>query len=96
VSSLDQSRAKAEAARAQLRETTSLARERTRPAALLTEVKKAATRRATQAAIASLANAKTRPIVAAGVAVAAIAYLFRSPILKTLRARLEKESDNGQ
>ncbi len=94
MNDLDQSRLDAEEARSNLRETVAIARQRTRPARLFSDVKKAAARRATQTVIASLSNAKTRPIVAAGVAVTAIAYLFRTPILKALRSRLDKETEH--
>jgi hypothetical protein len=94
VNALDHARTEAEEARSQLRDTVALAKDRTRPAALFSDVKKAASRRATQAAIASLSNAKTRPIIAVGVAVTAIAYLFRTPLLKALRTRLAKETEH--
>jgi hypothetical protein len=96
MNTLDKTKADAAAARRRLEGRVAEIRERARPQALLDDVKTAARKRAVQAAIGALVNRKTRPIVAAGVAAAAIAYLFKNPILKALRTRTTKENDNEQ
>jgi hypothetical protein len=96
MTNLDQTKADATAARERLEGRVAEIRQRTRPQALLNDVKTAGRRRATQAAFGALANTKTRPIVAAGVAAAAIAYLFKTPILNALRTRMAKENDDEQ
>lgn len=90
MKSVLESKAEAKAARARLNGTFDEVRERTTPSALLHEAKGAAKRRATQAAIGALSNAKVRPVAAAGVALASIAYLFRNPIINALRKRVGK------
>jgi hypothetical protein len=96
MNALDQTKADASAARKRLEFRVAEIRERTRPKALLNDVKTAARKRAAQATIGALVNTKTRPIVAAGVAAAAIAYLFKNPILKALRTRMAKENTDEQ
>lgn len=90
MKSVLESKAEAKAARARLSGTFDEVRDRTTPRALLAEAKGAAKERATQAAIGALSNAKVRPVAAAGVAIASIAYLFRNPIIKALRKRVGK------
>jgi hypothetical protein len=96
MNALDQTKADASAARKRLEFRVAEIRERTRPKALLNDVKTATRKRAAQATIGALVNTKTRPIVAAGVAAAAIAYLFKNPILKALRTRMAKENTDEQ
>jgi hypothetical protein len=96
MNALDQTKADAAVARKRLEFRVAEIRERTRPKALLNDVKTAARKRAAQATIGALVNTKTRPIVAAGVAAAAIAYLFKNPILKALRTRMAKENTDEQ
>jgi hypothetical protein len=96
VNNLDQTKADAAAARRRLEGRVAEIRERTRPQALLADVKTATRKRAIHAAVGALANTKTRPIVAAGVAAAAIAYLFKTPILNALRTRMAKENNDEQ
>jgi hypothetical protein len=87
MSNLDDARANAEAAKARLLDRVEQVRARTRPQALMEDLSASARKKALQASIAALSNARVRPIVAAGVAATAIAYLFRNPILKSLRKR---------
>jgi hypothetical protein len=87
MSKVDDARRDAEDARARLQGRFGLFRERTTPKALISNATGAAKKRVFQAGIAALSNARTRPIVAAGIAATAIAYLFRKPILKALRKR---------
>ena len=87
MSKVDDARREAEGARARLQGTFGLFRERTAPKALMGTAAGVAKKRVLQAGIAALSNAKTRPIVAAGIAATAIAYLFRKPILKAMRKR---------
>lgn len=87
---VDQRKAEADLARKRLGLTFVSFRERTKPESLLDDAKAAAKKRAAQAAITALSNSKVRPVVAAGVAATAIAYLFRNPILKALKRRLGK------
>jgi hypothetical protein len=84
---LDEARADAEAAKARLLARVDQVRERTRPQALFSDVKVSARKKALQVGIAALSNSRVRPVVAAGIAATAIAYLFRNPILKALRKR---------
>ena len=90
MKSVAESKAELDAARARLEGTVGHLRERTTPSALFDSAKDTAKKRATQAAIGALSNAKVRPVAAAGVAAASLAYLFRNPILKALRKRLAK------
>lgn len=90
MKSVAESKAEVDAARARLEGTIGELRERTTPGALLGSARETAKKRATQAAISALSNAKVRPVAAAGVAAASIAYLFRNPIIRALRKRLAK------
>lgn len=90
MSKADDARQEAEAAKQRLQRHFGDLKGRTRPQALMGTVKQTAKKRALQAGIAALANARVRPVVAAGVAVGALAYLFRNPILNALRKRAGK------
>ena len=90
MSKADDARRQADMARDRLKADIGVFKTQTRPQALLGTAKRTAQKRALQAGIAALSNAKIRPVAAAGVAVAAIAYLFRNPILKALRKRADE------
>lgn len=90
MKSVAESKTERDAARARLEGTIDELRERTTPGALLGSARETAKKRAAQAAISALSNAKVRPVAAAGVAAASIAYLFRNPIIRALRKRLAK------
>jgi hypothetical protein len=84
--------AQAEASRAQLRGRLSELRARTRPAALIGEVKDVARAHAFDLAAAAARQPRARTLIAAGAISAGLAYLFRKPLLKALAKRLIPES----
>lgn len=85
---VEESKAEADRARAQLEETLETIRQRTRPQALLGTAKDEARKQAMKVGVAALSNGRFRPVLALGVAMTSIAYLFRNPILKALNKRL--------
>lgn len=83
----DEARQQAIAAKSRLMSQMDRVKTQITPQALLGTAKKTARKRALQAGIAALSNARVRPVAAAGVAAVALAYLFRTPILNALRKR---------
>lgn len=85
---VDESKAEADRARAQLDATFETVRRRTKPEALLGSAMEEAKKQAMKVGVAALSNGRFRPVLALGVAATSIAYLVRNPILKALNKRL--------
>lgn len=88
MSTVEQSKAEAEHARKRLEATLETVKRRTRPVALLDSAKGEARKQAMKVGVAALSSGRFRPVLALGVAVTSIAYLFRNPLLKVLNKRL--------
>ncbi len=82
-------------ARSRLLGTALKLRNRLTPGELLVDGRSLARDRAIKLAAVTLASKKGRPVVAVGAIALAAAYLFRKPLARAIRHRLNKDEDHG-